>query len=168
MNDMLEQMLLFYSDSQAGGIADSEKIKIKFEIDTNPPAFATYENRYQLLPSPYAIRLYDSHSLFAGKIHAVICRTWKDRIKGRDLYLMKGIKVNVPHLRSRLIQSEFIGEEAPCSVSDIKVMLHERFAEIDFLQAKKDVEPFIKDHAVLNVWNRDFFDKITDKLEAAD
>ena len=75
MNDMLEQMLLFYSDSQAGGIADSEKIKIKFDIDTNPPAFATYENRYQLLPSPYAIRLYDSHSLFAGKIHAVICRT---------------------------------------------------------------------------------------------
>lgn len=85
----------------------NEVIKIKFEIDTEPPAFATFENKYRLLPSPYQVKLYDTPSLFAGKLHAVICRSWKNRIKGRDLYdyvfyLAHNASVNLDHLRARL------------------------------------------------------------------
>jgi len=51
----------------------------------------------------YEISLYDMQSLFAGKIHAVICRGWKNRVKGRDLYdyifyLSRGTAVNLKHL----------------------------------------------------------------------
>ena len=82
-----EHLLLFYADERLVGTVDkNEVVKIKFEVDTNPPAFATYEHKYRLLPVPYEIRLYDMPSLFAGKIHAVICRGWQSRIKGRDLY----------------------------------------------------------------------------------
>lgn len=68
-----------------------------------------------LLPVPYEVNMYDMPSLFAGKIHAVICRAWQSRIKGRDLYdnvfyLSRGAAVNQRHLRERLLQSEFITE----------------------------------------------------------
>ena len=106
-----EHMLLFFDTDRAiDRIPGNEVIKIKFEVDTNPPAFATFERKYRLLPVPYEVMLYDMPSLFAGKVHAVICRAWKNRIKGRDLYdyvffLSKGIRLNVEHLKARLVQS---------------------------------------------------------------
>jgi predicted nucleotidyltransferase component of viral defense system len=82
-----EHMLMFYADEQlVRSIGASELIRVKFEVDTNPPDHATFDTRYRLLPIPYEITLYDMPSLFAGKIHAVICRAWKNRVKGRDLY----------------------------------------------------------------------------------
>lgn len=78
-----EHLLLFYADEQAAGsVARSEAVKIKFEVDVNPPAYATFEHKYRLLPSPYEVNMYDMPSLFSGKIHAVLCRAWQSRIKG--------------------------------------------------------------------------------------
>ena len=117
-----EHLLLFYADERVvGSVAKNEVVKIKFEVDTNPPAFATYEHKYRLLPVPYEIRLYDMPSLFAGKIHAVICRGWQSRIKGRDLYdyifyLSKAVTVNQKHLRARLIDSGYISENQECTL----------------------------------------------------
>ena len=64
-----EHLLLFYADEKvAGSVAKNEAVKIKFEVDVNPPAFAAFEHKYRLLPVPYEVRLYDMPSLFAGKI----------------------------------------------------------------------------------------------------
>lgn len=166
-----EHLLLFYADERLVGSVDkNEVVKIKFEVDTNPPAFATYEHKYRLLPVPYEIRLYDMPSLFAGKIHAVICRGWQSRIKGRDLYdyifyLSKAVTVNQKHLRARLIDSGYISENQECTLEEIKTMLKNRFDSIDFLQARKDVEPFIRDTSVLDIWSSDFFKQITEGLK---
>ena len=166
-----EHLLLFYADERLVGTVDkNEVVKIKFEVDTNPPAFATYEHKYRLLPVPYEIRLYDMPSLFAGKIHAVICRGWQSRIKGRDLYdyifyLSKAVTVNQRHLRTRLIDSGYISENQECTLEEIKTMLKNRFDSIDFLQARKDVEPFIRDTSVLDIWSSDFFKQITEGLK---
>lgn len=166
-----EHLLLFYADERVVGTVDkNEVVKIKFEVDTNPPAFATYEHKYRLLPVPYEIRLYDMPSLFAGKIHAVICRGWQSRIKGRDLYdyifyLSKAVTVNQKHLRARLIDSGYISENQECTLEEIKTMLKNRFDSIDFLQARKDVEPFIRDTSVLDIWSSDFFKQITEGLK---
>ena len=166
-----EHLLLFYADERLVGTVDkNEVVKIKFEVDTNPPAFATYEHKYRLLPVPYEIRLYDMPSLFAGKIHAVICRGWQSRIKGRDLYdyifyLSKAVTVNQKHLRARLIDSGYISENQECTLEEIKTMLKNRFDSIDFLQARKDVEPFICDISVLDIWNSEFFKQITEGLK---
>lgn len=165
-----EHLLLFYADEKiAGSVARSEAVKIKFEVDVNPPAFATFEHKYRLLPVPYSVRLYDMPSLFAGKIHAVLCRAWRSRIKGRDLYdyifyLSKGAPVNRLHLRQRLIDSGYITDDVDCTLAEIKKMLCDRFSAIDFEQTKRDVEPFIPDTSVLDIWSADFFTQITMNL----
>ena len=167
-----EHLLLFYADEKAAGsVAKNEAVKIKFEVDVNPPAFATFEHKYRLLPVPYEIRLYDMPSLFAGKIHAVICRAWQSRIKGRDLYdyifyLSRGAAVNQKYLRERLIDSGYISSDADCSLAEIKKILEKRFDSIDFAQARKDVESFVHDTSVLDIWSSDFFRQITNGLKA--
>lgn len=108
-------------------------------------------------------------SLFAGKIHAVLCRAWKNRIKGRDLYdyvfyLTLNTPVNLKHLEARLRQSGFLETEALLDISQLKELLHARFATIDYAQAKQDVLPFIKESGKLTVWSQDFFDQITESL----
>ncbi len=166
-----EHMLLFYSaDRTIEQVPGNEKIKIKFEIDTNPPAFASYERKYRLLPVPYDVMLYDLPSLFAGKVHAVICRAWKNRIKGRDLYdyvffLSKGVHLNVEHLKSRLVDSGAWNEDESFNVTDAKRLLCERFESIDYHQAKSDVLPFVKNSGALDIWSTDFFKQITEDLK---
>ena len=159
--------------AQTVGINPDEVIKIKFEIDTNPPAFAQFENKYRLLPTPYQVKLYDMPSLFAGKIHAVICRSWKSRVKGRDLYdyvfyLSRQAKVNLPHLYARLIDSEALSKDEPFSLEVLLNMLNQRFETVDYEQAKQDVLPFITDKSKLDLWSKDFFIGITQNLQCAE
>lgn len=168
--DTKEHILKFFADSDlATHIPFGELIKVKFEVDINPPAFATFEHKYKLQPFPYEIRMYDKPSLFAGKIHAVLCRSWQNRIKGRDLYdyiffLSQNTPVNLIHLRERLAQSG-VDVKDVLTKEDLIDMLHERFSKIDFSQAKKDVEPFIKDTHSLDIWSAEFFNSITEELK---
>ena len=166
-----EHILTFYNDIEGlKNINPREVIKIKFEVDTNPPPYAAFENKYGLLPYPYQVKLYDLPSLFAGKIHAVICRAWGSRVKGRDLYdyvfyLAKGATVNLPHLKARLADSGFIQNDFDLTGDTLKQILNKRFAEIDFEQAKQDVIPFIKDKSWLDLWCADFFVDATMRLK---
>ena len=151
-------------------INSNEVIKIKFEIDTNPPPLATFENKYRLLPSPYQVKLYDMPSLFAGKLHAVICRSWGNRIKGRDLYdyvfyLANNAAVNLPHLRARLEDTGILTENDTFELNELQTMLKDRFVTIDFEQAKQDVLPFVADKSKLELWSKEFFIDITQNLK---
>ena len=165
-----EHLLNFYSaDTKFSEASSRELTKIKFEIDVNPPDYATFERKYRLKPVPYEVNLYDESSLFAGKLHAVIGRSWKNRTKGRDLYdyvfyLGKGARFNRKHLRARLIQSGHLTEDAEFELVDIKNMLCSRFDLIDFAQAKSDITPFIRNKHALDIWSADFFKQITESL----
>ncbi len=165
-----EHILTFYgSSADIGFIHNNEEIKIKFEVDINPPKGATYETKYGLLPAPYQVRLYDLPSLFAGKIHACLCRNWKNRVKGRDFYdyiffISMGAKVNLDNLASKLVESHFIEADYPLTLDNLIVLLNKRFEEIDFDKAKQDVLPFVRDKSKLELWNKEFFIEITKKL----
>lgn len=166
-----EQFLVFYSEKDYSGIHGNEKIKIKFELDVKPPKYAEIQHKYRLLPSPYEIKLYKPSSLFAGKIHAVICRGWKERIKGRDLYdyvfyLSKGIPVNLKHLKERFIESGFLTRKDELTLNILKEILKEHFDKIDYNSVKDDVIPFIKDPSQLDIWSSNFFKQITNNLTA--
>lgn len=166
-----EHILMFYRDEQlVSSIAANELIKIKFEVDTNPPGYANFESKYRLLPIPYEVTLYNMPSLFAGKIHATIGRAWKSRVKGRDLYdyvfyLSRGTKVNLAHTTARLEQSGHISPANQFTLEDLKELLCERFANIDYNLAKDDVAPFIQNKRELDVWTSNFFCEITKGLE---
>jgi predicted nucleotidyltransferase component of viral defense system len=165
-----ENILTIYKDTQElSSLNPAEIIKVKFEVDTNPPAYATFENKYRLMPSPYHVKLYDLPSLFAGKLHAVICRAWKNRVKGRDLYdyvfyLSHNATVNLPHLKERLIGSGFIKDNFNLCRESLIMLLSERFKAIDYELAKQDVLPFIKDKTKLDYWSEEFFQNITQNL----
>lgn len=164
-----EHILLFYADEPIIGVSGNETIKIKFEVDINPPAGATFEQKYRLMPSPYEVKLYDMPSLFAGKAHAVICRVWNNRVKGRDLYdyvfyLSHKTAINLEHLKARLVESGVWDKQAIFTVDDARKLLKERFAAIDYELAKEDARPFIKNPSVLDLWSADFFMQITDQL----
>lgn len=167
-----EHMLVFYADERlARSFSGNDAIKIKFEVDTTPPAYATFERKYRLLPIPYEVNLYDMPSLFAGKLHAVICRAWKSRVKGRDLYdyvfyLSQGTPVNLRHLNARLVDSGFDGAREDMTLEEIKDILCRRFESIDYDQARRDVLPFIKNPSAVEIWGKDFFIAITENLSA--
>lgn len=165
-----EHILTFYENTSDINIINrDEVIRIKFEVDVNPPMGATYETKFGLLPSPYQVKLYDMPSLFAGKIHACLCRNWKTRVKGRDFYdyvffLSMGAKVNLVNLKAKLVQSKYIEESFDLTIDSLKVLLNERFSNMDFAQAKEDVLPFIKDKQKLDLWSKKFFVEITKNI----
>ena len=167
-----EHILSFYEDSEDSKFINKEEaIRIKFEVDINPPTGATYETKFGLLPSPYQVRLYDLQSLFAGKIHACLCRNWKSRVKGRDFYdyiffLSIGARVNLENLKAKLVQSKFINEDYDLTIENLKLLLNKRFESLDIEQAKQDVLPFIKDKTKLDLWSKEFFVEITKKLQS--
>ena len=166
----LEHILKFFSNEENHKYNHTLKnIKIKFEVDINPPKGATYETQYKLLPSPHQIRLYDKESLFAGKIHAILCRNWQKRTKGRDLYdyvffLANNINVNLELVKNKLIESKYISENDDFNLDILKSLLINKFKEINYKEAKEDIIPFIKDIKNLELWNSDFFIKITEQL----
>ncbi len=167
-----EHILTFYENSDdAKFIKKDEFIKIKFEVDINPPIGATYETKFGLLPSPYQVRLYDLPSLFAGKIHACLCRNWQHRTKGRDFYdyvffLSIDAKVNLENLKAKLVQSKFINEDYDLTIDNLKTLLNQRFDNLNINQAKEDILPFIKDKSKLDLWSKEFFKEITKNLKA--
>lgn len=167
-----EHILTFYENSDdTKFISRDELIRIKFEVDINPPVGATYETKFGLLPSPYQVRLYDLPSLFAGKIHACLCRNWKSRVKGRDFYdyvffLSIGAKINLQNLKAKLVQSKFIDENYDLSIENLKALLNERFDNLNVDHARQDVLPFVKDKTKLDIWSVEFFKEITKNLKA--
>ena len=121
---------------------------------------------------PYAVRLYALPSLFAGKLHAVLCRGWQQRVKGRDLYdyvwyLSRGVPVDLGHLQNRLVQTGHWEAETPLTLAALQQLLTARFHTIDFAAARRDVLPFIKRPELLELWGEDFFCSITGQLREA-
>ncbi len=168
----LEHILLIQpKEDIADHIQKNETIKIKFEIDTNPPGDAHYEYKYRSFPLPYKVKLYDEASLFAGKVHALLCRNWKKRIKGRDLYdfefyVRNGCLLNIKHLEKRMKQTGHLQESEELTLEKVKELLHKKFAEIDFARAREDVLPFINHSVKLNLWEKGYFDDLTERLKS--
>ena len=165
-NTLIHLLKIMPTNEKVLGVPNNELIKIKFEIDTNPPDCAAYETKFSLLPVPYSVQLYDESSLFAGKIHAVLCRGWKDRVKGRDFYdylwyLARGTNVNLLHLQKRLEQSGKWHWEEELSLQKLKELLCERFENVNFENAKSDILPFINDSSKIALWSKDFFCSVT-------
>lgn len=174
-NTMQNILEITSNDAAVYGMNPNAVIKIKFEIDTNPPEGAEYQYKSALTPSAYRAKLYDISSLFAGKIHAVLCRDYKHRVKGRDYYdyiwyLKNGYSVNLFHLQKRMEQSGKWHSEDILSFSKLKELLYQRFSSIDFSKAREDVVAFItaSEQESLELWDADFFIDITERYLRAE
>jgi|LakMenEpi03Aug12_release.lakeMendotaPanAssembly.Ray.scaffolds.fasta_scaffold376826_2 hypothetical protein len=155
----------------AARLPKGQIIRIKLEIDTDPPPGATTEMLTRLVPTPHQVRLYDLPSLFAGKLHAVLCRNWESRVKGRDFYDLvwyvgRRVPLNLAHLEARMRQSGDWALEIPLDAQSLRKRLEERFASIRFAQAKEDIAPFLKDPRELSLWSEGFFMDLIPLIQA--
>lgn len=166
----LQNLLIINSNlTDEAGIHRHQTCKIRLEVDTDPPAGALFEMKTLLVPIPFQVKLFSLPFLFAGKLHAVLCRGWKSRVKGRDYYdLVWYVGRNVPcdlsHLRQRMIQSGHMLQGDKLDRATLVDMLHDRFGKVDFRQAADDVRPFVKEPDALKLWNQVFFEQVADKI----
>jgi hypothetical protein len=151
--------------------AHNAKITVKLELDTTPPSGASTEVRTRLLPLPFQVRLYDLPSLFAGKLHAVLFRDWKSRVKGRDFYdfvwyVSRGVPVNLPHLEARMRQSGY-HSSAGLTIEALREILKERIRSIAIAAAAEEVRSFLRDPRELDLWSEPFFLELCGQVRAA-
>ncbi len=141
-------------------------VKIKIEVDTNPPMDFNTEQKLLLLPFSFMTRCFFLSDMFAGKIHALLFRNWKTRVKGRDWYdfewyVRSGVQLNFRHLEERIKQINGM----TVNREDFYTLLTERLSTADIEQVKHDVEPFLKDRESLEIWSNDYFLKLAEKIE---
>lgn len=152
-----------------------QAVKIKLEVDTEPPLDFTTEEKLILIPRPFNIKSMTPSSLFAGKMHALLCRAWATRPKGRDWYdlvwyIANDIPLDLNHLNARLHQSCKWLESNNISLTEtidqdrLIDLMRERIDHLDIDQAKKDIRPFIKNASELDLWSKDFFLEIVKRL----
>jgi len=149
-------------------------MKIKLEIDQEPATGFTCDLKYHLHPIPFTIKTMTLPSLFAGKIHALLCRTLRTNIKGRDWYdLIWFVKNNIPcelhYLKQKMVQTGHFDLSEALDKEKVVSLLSEKIKAIDFSLAKKDVEPFLKNSRQkdeLNLWSDAFFnDHLIQKID---
>ena len=147
-------------------IFQTEKsVKIKIEVDTQPPLKFDTEQKLLLLPKSFMVRCYTLPNLFAGKMHALLYRTWKNRVKGRDWYdfewyIRHNTALNFNHLHERTLQ--FNLEEISKELFVEK--LNQRLSTADINQVKADVLPFVRNPKELDIWSNDYFLQLASKI----
>ncbi len=147
-------------------------LKIKLEVDTRPPGGFDTESRFLLQPIPFPVRTYTLPSLLAGKMHAVLCRGWRKRVKGRDWYDLiwyaaRDVPLNLAHLQERMRQSGHLETEDVLTPSRFRELLAQRIESLDVDLARTDVLPFVRNPRALEVWSRDFFRAVAARIRLA-
>lgn len=166
----LEHLLKINVPQTAQGAHRNAMMSIKLEVDTQPPQGFETEARVLLQPIPFSVKTYRQPDLFAGKLHAILQRGWKNRVKGRDYYdlvwyLSRDIPVHLSHLEQRLRQSGGWNKDQALELKDLHQLLKEKFSQVNFSAAKNDVLPFLRDLAAVELWSEDFFNSLLPKLK---
>jgi len=141
-------------------------IKIKIEVDIDPPMKFDTEQKLLLLPFSFMTRCFVLSDLFAGKMHALVFRKWKQRVKGRDWYdfewyIRNGVELNFNHLQERIRQFNGIEMSQTQFLNELK----ERLANTNIDAVKRDVLPFIKNPDELEIWSNDYFLQLSDMIK---
>jgi hypothetical protein len=144
-------------------------LKIKLEVDVDPPPGFSTETRYLLRPVSFAVKTLRLPDLFAGKMHAVLCRQWKSRVKGRDWYDLVWFaayhpELHLAHLEQRMRQTGHYAAPAPLTAGDLRDLTTRRIEKVDIDQVRREVEPFVKDASALAVWSKEFFLDVVSRI----
>lgn len=170
-NTLALMITFFPKNEDAKKIISNQKTKIKFEVDTDNPDGGRTETKFRLLPAPYEAKVFDESTLFAGKLHAILCRNYKNHVKGRDYYdylfnIQKGSTFNLEYLANKLKNTGAIPKSDTLTLQRTKEMLKARFETVDYESAKEDVSNFIDDKRGLNLWKKELFLATLDDLKA--
>lgn len=168
-NTQAQLLCIGFDSALVRPINAHSELKIKIEVDIQPPPGFDTEIKYVYQPLPFAVRSYTLPNLLAGKLHAVLFRSWKSRIKGRDWYDLAWYagahpEYHLAHLENRARQSGNYTDRKPLSDRDVRSLLSKRLEKLDIQAIKADVRPFLRDPRELDFWSKDFFDDVFTRL----
>lgn len=143
-----------------------KSVKVKIEVDTLPPLQFSTESLPLTVPYTFMVRCFQLPDLFAGKMHALVFRNWKSRVKGRDWYDFEWyVRWRVPldfrHLQERIL--EFNG--VVMSKEDFETALRERLSKTNIEDVKSDVRRFVLNTRELEIWSNEYFLRLADMIE---
>jgi len=146
-----------------------KSLKIKIEVDTKPPLGFITEQKLLLQPFSFMTRCVVLPDLFAGKMHALLFRNWKRRVKGRDWYdfewyVRNGVPLDFQHFRQRVM--DFNGENLT-KKEFVELLIH-RMETTDINLVKKDVLPFIINRQAVEIWSNNYFVQLVGMMKFQD
>lgn len=141
-------------------------IKIKIEVDISPPEGFSTEQKLSLMPFSFMTRCFTLPDLFAGKMHALIFRSYNNRVKGRDWYdfewyVRRGILLNLSHFSVRA--KEF--NNMDIDKANFIIILKEKLSNTDINMVRQDVMPFVQNPSELEIWSNDYFLQLADRIK---
>ena len=141
-------------------------LKIKIEVDIDPPLGFSTEQKLSLLPFSFMTRCFTLPDLYAGKMHALLFRNWKTRVKGRDWYdfewyIRHSTSLNFSHFQVRAKEFNGMDIDKETFIS----MLKERLRITDINMVKRDVLPFVQNPKELEIWSNDYFLQLADRIK---
>lgn len=144
-------------------------VKIKFEVDTDPPLGFATEEKLLLEPFSFYVKCFQLPDLFAGKLHALLFRSWQNRVKGRDWfdfewYIRRGIPVHMMHFISRAKQNG-IADDVELNQERLIQLLGSKIRQVNIESAKEDIIRFIPDPDSLNIWSEEYFIQLVGKIK---
>ncbi len=148
---------------------NKKKIKIKFEVDKHPPLGFQTQERLLLQPFSFYVNCFAVEDLYAGKMHALLFRAWKTRVKGRDWYdwewyIKNRFELNLTHLTIRARESGDIREDEVMTQELLRAKLTQKIATLDIESVKTDIRRFIRDDSVLDIWSREYFAQLSQMM----
>jgi len=147
-------------------LTTERQIKIKIEVDTQPPTDFSTEYKLLLLPFSFMTRCYSLSDLYAGKMHAFLFRNWKNRVKGRDwydfeFYVRNNVPLNLIHLEKRIEQINNLHQDE-FTPEVFKKIMKERIEKTNIEMVKNDVRPFLKNPQEMDIWSTEYFLQLVD------
>lgn len=151
------------------GLGQQASIKIKIEIDTVPPVGFETEEKLLLRPFSFYVKCFTLPNLFAGKMHALLFRKWKENVKGRDWYdfewyVKKGVAMNLKHFIQRAQGSGDLTDEK-LTEQQFRKLLTDRINSVDMEKVKADAVRFIPDSTRLSIWSTTYFADLAGHLK---
>ncbi len=150
------------------GVDQRTQVKIKLEVDTLPPMGFETEDKLLIRPFSFYVRCFVPTDLFAGKMHALLYRKWKNNVKGRDWYdlewyIKKRIPVNLEHF---LVRAKDSGDWTSENITaqDLKNLLIDKIQQVNLDKVKEDISRFIPNPSVLDIWSVKYFLDLADQL----
>ncbi len=151
------------------GIGLRPSIKIKLEVDTAPPLGFATEEKLLVKPFSFYVKCFKQSDLFAGKMHALLFRKWKTRVKGRDWYdlewyIQKGIPIHLDHFLARAIES---GDWPKKTITKnaFQKLINDKINTVSFENIKADIVRFIPDNKKLAIWSAKYFMDLIEKIK---
>jgi predicted nucleotidyltransferase component of viral defense system len=154
------------------GMGQVANIKIKIEVDKQPPLGFDTEEKLLSQPFSFYVKCFALPDLFAGKMHALLFRKWQNNVKGRDWYDMewyikKAVPLNLSHF---LLRAQASGDWKNSTITEeeFRALLRQKINSINLARAKDDVIRFIPNQDQLQIWSPKYFNDLSDKLKIED